>query len=633
MAFTERSNLIKSLCPGDESTAKQRAINNQRLPGTCQWFLDHETTQSWLYGNDNPVLWLHGRSATGKTFLSSSLVNYVQNNQSRPARVAVAAYHFSRDHVQYNLADYGHALQSTLRQLLSQLPVSSNVLQDFLTNTERPLHWRNNFHDMLKNITSEFDKFLIILDGVDAATESGLQDLMKTLFGNDMHALPLRILITSRASPPDIFKAHDLGVSLIEAHANRMDLGLYIAKAIDESPVNPEYLDESHTKLFPYQKLFDMSNGLFLPLLPVWFTNIGSQPNKVLLNLVESWSAGSDTDVVRAFCSAVINEIQSAKHADMIFCVLYHLVMIEKTPYSFTLPMAYEALDTWGIKQENTSNYTTLEISEACASLIFLDTKDQAMSIRSPLLVTYLRLEVFGDDHRARDITASLRYLSKDDFTQGACNSSKELKERLKTHRYLWYAASRLSLNLARTVPESFMSDFIRLTTSRGSIESYQQAAEAWQYVDEESYDELENDAERWYCFTRGYSPLHLAAHLGTNETMIQTLVDRGEDLEYCAKNGQTPLHVAAEIEDYPNTLQRLLERGSNVAAVDNDGLTPLSIAIVHGDLDSVKLLLDHGARIDTLDEEDLLECSREKPAIAQFLVDLGVEMPTHDSE
>ncbi|KAJ4247525.1 hypothetical protein NW762_013205 [Fusarium torreyae] len=441
-------------------------------------------------------------------------------------------------------------------------------------------------------MTSEFNKFLIILDGVDAATESGLQDLMKTLFGDDIHELPLRVLITSRASPPDVLKAQNVGVSSIEAHASRMDLGLYIARIIDESPVKPEYLDESHTKLFPYQKLFNMSNGL-----------------------------------------AVVNEIRSTRHADLIFCVLYHIVTIDETAYSFTLPMAYEALDAWSIKHEDHKEYTTSDIPEACADLVFLDPENQAMSIRSPLLVTYLRLEVFGDDYRARDIIASLRYLSKEDFVGGACTSSKKLKERFETHRYLWCAARRLSPNFARVVPESIETDFIRLTANQGSIESYQQAAEAWHYVDGESYDEFEGDAERWNCFTRGYGPLHLASHLGANEKTIQALVDRGQDLEYRAADGQTALHVAAEIEDDPNALQRLLECGSNVAAVDNDDLTPLALAIVHGNLDSVKLLLDHGARIDVVDEEDLLECTREKPEIAQFLVDLGVEMPTECSE
>ncbi|EXA41674.1 hypothetical protein FOVG_10141 [Fusarium oxysporum f. sp. pisi HDV247] len=130
-----------------------------------------------------------------------------------------------------------------------------------------------------------------------------------------------------------------------------------------------------------------------------------------------------------------------------------------------------------------------------------------------------------------------------------------------------------------------------------------------------------------------GYTPLHLAAHLGVGENTIQTLVDRGYGLEAPAENGQTPLHIAAEDEDSSQTVKRLLECGANVAAVDEDDLAPLAHAIVYGCLESVRLLISHGADIKALDEEDLSECFREKPDIAEFLVELGIEVPDEDSE
>ncbi|KAI6765857.1 hypothetical protein HG530_006927 [Fusarium avenaceum] len=202
-------------------------------------------------------------------------------------------------------------------------------------------------------------------------------------------------------------------------------------------------------------------------------------------------------------------------------------------------------------------------------------------------------------------------------------------------HPYLWYAARNLSPSLARniSVPESFDEDFLKLAATQEQIESYLQAAEAWPYLDEETYDECEESEERWRCFTRGYTPIHLAAHLGIRETTIQMSIDSGVDLEACTENGQTASHMAAEIEDDSSTLRRLLQCGSDVAVVDHDNRTPLSHAIIYGNLTSVELLLEHGADIGAVDEEDLLECLREKPEIAQFLVGVGVEMPEDDEE
>lgn len=350
---------------------------------------------------------------------------------------------------------------------------------------------------------------------------------------------------------------------------------------------------------------------------------------------MELWSEESNRNVPHAFCKAIVDQIKLNENAEMILCVLYHLVQIDELGYSFSLPMAYEALDTWGIRHKNGEEYSNAKILESCAGLVFLDPKTHTLRLRSPLLMQYLRLNVFGDEDHTRHVAVLMQYLSQDSFSPGACNSSQDLKKRFQAHPYLWYAARNLSPSLAGNigVPESFDEDFLKLTTTQGQIESYLQGAEAWPHLDEETYDECEEGEERWRCFTRGYTSLHLAAHLGVRETTIQMLIDSGVDLEACTTNGHTALHIAAEIEDDSNTLRRLLQCGSDVAIVDHESRTPLSHAIIYGKMTSVELLLEHGADIGAVDEEDLLECLREKPEIAQFLVGLGVEMPEDDEE
>lgn len=337
-------------------------------------------------------------------------------------------------------------------------------------------------------------------------------------------------------------------------------------------------------------------------------------------------------DVPRAFCEALANEIQTSKHSDMTLCSLYYLVYGEENGYTFTPSMLWEALIAWGIRDEDNTVFTLTQISNACADFAFIDTETKIMKLRSPLLMDYLRTEVFGDKYHARHIRATFRYLTRGDY-EGACKSSGELKERLRAHPFLCYAARTLSPSLAAFPALSYDKDFLKMTASHRSVDSYLQAAEAWPYIDEESYDEFEAEEERWRCYTKAYTPLHLAAHFGARETLIQSLVDRGDNIEARAANGQTALHIAAEIGDSSHTVKRLLECGANVSAVDEDGLTPLAHAIVYGCLESVRLLISHGADTKALDEEDLLECSHEKPDVAEFLVGLGVEMPVEESE
>ncbi|KAF5646020.1 ankyrin-2 [Fusarium sp. NRRL 52700] len=565
--------------------------------------------------------------ATGKTFITANLVSSILDDQTLPSTGA-AIYHFGRHELQYNLADYNLALRSITRQLVSQLPEKSTLPAQILETIDDGLGDTESAVTTLQMLASSFGRIIIILDGVSSSNEAGLSELMKILLEEQTQ---LRIMLASRRPPPQAL-SDNFGINTITARATDQDLSLYHARAIDDASVNAEVPDDPYTRPFPYQKLIDMADGRFLPIIPTSFSNIASQPNTVLLSLVDSWSPKSNMDVSQAFCRALVDEIEASEHSDMVLCLLYYLAHGEENGYTFTPSMLWEALIAWGIRDQDNTVFTLAQISNVCADFAFIDTKTKIIKLRSPLLLDYLRNEVFGDEYHARHIRATFLYLTRSDH-EGACRSSQELKERLKAHPFLCYAARTLAPSLAALPSMPYDRHFLRMTTSHRSVDSYLQAAEAWPYIDEESYDEFEAEEERWWCFTRGYTPLHLAAHFGARETLVQSLVHRGDNIEAQAANGQTALHIAAEIGDSSHTVKQLLECGANVTAVDEDGLTPLAHAIVYGCLESVRLLISHGADINALDEEDLIECSREKPDIASFLVGLGVEMPVEESE
>lgn len=312
---------------------------------------------------------------------------------------------------------------------------------------------------------------------------------------------------------------------------------------------------------------------------------------------------------------------------EMILCILYHIVKAYEAGYTFTMPMALEALSVWEVSHDD-KTFNSSEVLQGCRGLINYIEDDESMRIASPLLGEHLKRVVFGIDYEKRAITAFMRYLSSDIFAQGACKSSASLKERFHKNRYLWFAARLLSPSLATANPDTFVDDFIRLSSRRGSIESYLQAAEAWPYESQASYDELEEDQQRWQCFTPGYGPLHLAAHVVAPKMLIDALVASGEDSEARDNDGRTALHLAAAVDMENSTLQALVDAGSDVLAEDEMGNTPLSNAVVNGTVESVKILLAHGADGTVLDEDILEQCGQEKPEIAEYLRELGLDVP-----
>ena len=107
-------------------------------------------------------------------------------------------------------------------------------------------------------------------------------------------------------------------------------------------------------------------------------------------------------------------------------------------------------------------------------------------------------------------------------------------------------------------------------------------------------------------------TPLHAASLYGKLE-MVRLLLDHGADPEASAEGdvGSKPLHQVSygkyrSQEDGVRVAQLLLERGADVNTRRNDHWTPLHVASYFGNVEIVRLLLDHGADPETNAEGDM---------------------------
>ncbi|SCB66002.1 unnamed protein product [Fusarium graminearum] len=617
MSMSDRDQLLRRLCPGDRSESWHQHYERVRIPGSCQWFLDDPKAKEWFENEIPSLLWLHGPSATGKTFLCSRLFEYIKEGKDNAA-VFVELTH---NHKQYNKVDFNHALTSVLRQLVSQLPSTSGVWEELIALEDIPYPDDDEFDQLLHLVASEFDKVFIVFDNANSVTEAALRDLILSLNPSDSGS-NFRVIFASRNACPSGFSASHQ-VLEIRYRANDEDVKVYTIQAL--TTVSHRDFSTAHDKLL--QNMVQVSDGLFLPI-PSW--SAGTPMLELLASLDQLVTSSRETpssDRIDVFCEEAVRQITTSQWKDMAFCILYHIIKASEAGYTFTMPMALEALDVWQISHDE-KDFSTSEVLLGCHGVIYYDEDDESIRITSPLLSEYLKRVVFDVDYDKRSISGFMRYLSSDSFAQGAAKSSAPLRERLQKHRYLWFAARMLGPSLQTTIPDTLVDDFIRLSSRNGSIESYLQAAEAWPFESQASYDELEEDQERWGVFTPGYGPLHLAAHLVAPKFLIDALVARGEDLEARDSDGRTALHLAAEIDMENSTLQALIEAGSNVLAEDSLGNTPLSNAVVDGSVESVKALLAHGADASALDEETLEQCGQEKADIAAYLRELGIDVP-----
>ena len=93
-----------------------------------------------------------------------------------------------------------------------------------------------------------------------------------------------------------------------------------------------------------------------------------------------------------------------------------------------------------------------------------------------------------------------------------------------------------------------------------------------------------------------GFYPLGLAAFFAHPET-VRLLLARGADVAQAAKNPMRvqPLHAAAAGRSF-QAVKLLVDAGAPVNARQQEGWTPLHEVVRHGDVETTRYLLAHGA-------------------------------------
>ncbi|KAK1714440.1 hypothetical protein BDP67DRAFT_589888 [Colletotrichum lupini] len=572
----QRRLLLERLSPGDRSSRKFQETAGRRVGAIGEWFFQSLQVQHWAKSQGPQFLWVRGD-------------------------------------------DFGDAITSIARQIVSQLPESSETLRRLISTPVTVwTWWLDNFQVIWAELEAYFEKIYIVLDGLDDPNPAAFLDFMAKLRLWDKES-PIKVVLLSRSKPFDEVLRRFQGASL-EVRASQEDMIQYLQQSFQSNhDVQAGELAKSELAqtLTRWAGLFDHRQDLLHSASPTGFD--------VLEAISRELSQANALQKGATFCELAVASITQSAHGDLIMTILYLLIAAKKTRHHLNGEAILDALrmsDQW---LAGALLATTEDLARMCSDFVFINEQIQVWGIKSPLLAEHL------DERRAThcptDTIAGiiLRYLSKQEFTAGACGSSTALKRRFKEHPLLSFTARNLSLWMACVDVERISAAFLQFSSKAASIDSYLQAAEAWEFNEESSYEELEAVEERWNVYPKGYSALHLAAHLGAGKTIVDELVRLGADVEGLDRMMQTPLHVAAFGAEFEETIRALLQHESDVSALENGGQGPLSIALVHGSVETVRILIDHGAKLDMSDEDLLGECLEEQPQVYAYLIGRGL--------
>ncbi|KAG9196777.1 hypothetical protein G6514_004687, partial [Epicoccum nigrum] len=186
-----------------------------RVEGTCEWFLQHAYFQGWLQQVSGPLL-VSADPGCGKSVLAKYLVNHVL------AESATVCYFFFKDQDQNTVRQ---ALCALLHQLFSQKPnLIKHAIKQYEQNGKGLVDSTKSLWTVFENAVqdSQAGPIVTVLDALDECAESEFEDLMRNIESQSRNSHScrgaLRYLMTSRPYEQIIGKFQGLLKSFPRIH-------------------------------------------------------------------------------------------------------------------------------------------------------------------------------------------------------------------------------------------------------------------------------------------------------------------------------------------------------------------------------------------------------------------------------
>ncbi|KAF0320090.1 ankyrin repeat protein [Colletotrichum asianum] len=157
----------------DDYESLQRDYSHQRCPGTCEWLFETDAFQTWL-SKPSQTFSCYGFPGSGKTVLTSAVINHVVDHFSNDATIGIAFLYCDQDRTAPGAGDDAqHLLTNILKQLAERIPsVSSNL--EFFYNSQDDSNVPISISQvcrMIESMAEGYSKIFIIVDAIDEIQE------------------------------------------------------------------------------------------------------------------------------------------------------------------------------------------------------------------------------------------------------------------------------------------------------------------------------------------------------------------------------------------------------------------------------------------------------------------------------
>ena len=596
-------DLLQDLASGYED---YKNFNQNRVPGTCEWFFDDDRFRRWRDSSISSLLWVSAGPGCGKSVLSRALID--EGRLSTNVTTSTVCHFFFKDgeKARMNSTD---ALCAILHRLFTQ-DLTGSLIRDALhSHKNLGQQLTQNFSELwqiLENCarSSDTGEIICILDALDECNAAGRQQLINQLqefyLKHDLSSSrsKLKFLITSRPYG-------DIEVSFrnftdttaylrFEGDDKSKEISQEINLVIDArmDDIASDLAEEDRRKISERLKSMDHRTYLWLHLT---IDIIKQSPCEYgRLSDIENLLSDLPAEISDAY-EKILGRSKNEKHTEILLQIVLAAAQpltIDEANIALTLAlqkeqfMSHAALQSrlWPSKnfQSTVKNLCGLFINVYDSKLSFIHQTAREFLVHSERQGKWKgRLNIL--ESHSTISRPCLHYLLLPDIVTPVPDDDTNGPQ----YPFLSYAAAHWPLH--------YISQYFR-DTGMGSEKEISALALSLCETGSKQYKVWSSIyASKTFGFPISASSLAITSYLGFKDVVQQLLATGKVELDSKDDYGRTPLLLAA-VQGHKAVVQLLLATGKvELDSKDNYGWTPLSRAAAEGHKAVVRLLLATG--------------------------------------
>ncbi|KAJ8108358.1 hypothetical protein OPT61_g8230 [Boeremia exigua] len=244
----------------------------KRTKGTCEWLPKHSRFRDWEDSECSSLLWLQGNMGTGKTYLSSKIIDrYLAQSGDKALHKHDEGFaYFYCSNSDPSRQGIDKILRSYMRQL-SEVPGRPGAIHSALFQGKDRVEWWAitvvTCKKILQEIIDSYPRTILVLDALDEcdrATRKAFLDLCKDLVQKSSRVL--KIFITSRPETDiqkdlESFQSQEILITISTSN-NRSDVKKFVDDEMEQCSGTWSDFAPSTRELVK-ETLVDQSGGIF----------------------------------------------------------------------------------------------------------------------------------------------------------------------------------------------------------------------------------------------------------------------------------------------------------------------------------------------------------------------------------